>query len=187
MTNSLNFLSFTNELLRNSLLNFFFSTIVLACSVLMIVYIKWKWCSHFSLQWASFIVQKSDHLKVSFLYRSNLLSALLLWTVATRDVSCYFCHAPTPSCTVRNYWHLSSCFANFLMAPIIVSRKWTNLINDHKFSTIFNMSAIQMNWNQSKKRYPTSFLWIKSLLHFESTLSVMVPLFDSVRLTQFCP
>ena len=119
MTNSLQFLPFANELLINSQLNFFFSKILLAFCVLIFVYIKWKHKSHFSLQCLSFIVLKSDHLKVPFLYRSSLQSVLLLWTLATRDVSCYFCHAPTPSCTIHNYWHLDSHSTNFHMAPSI--------------------------------------------------------------------
>jgi len=155
----------------------------------MFVYIKLKYKPHFGLQWSSSIVQKSDHVNVSFLYPSSLHAVLLLWTLGTRDFGCYFCHALTPSCTIHNYWQLSSYSANFLMAPsIIIPGREGIEINDHKISTFSNMSATPNEFLSVKKQYQTSFLlWIKTILHFESTLSVTAPPFHSFRLTHFCP
>jgi len=141
MKNSLYFLFFANELLRNSQLNFIFSIIVLAICVLRFVCIKWKCSQHFDLQWASFIVLKSDHLKVYFLYRSSIHSVLLLWTLATRDVTLYFCHSLTPICTIHNSRHLDSHSANFLSNLILRFQDVKYLNSGHKFSSISNISA----------------------------------------------
>ena len=68
------------------------------------------------------------------------------------------------------------------------SRKGRSIINDHKFSTFSSMSATPNEFLSVKKQYQTSFLlWIKTILHFEITISVTAPPFHSFRLTYFCP